>query len=111
MVAGAGTGYWIYARTKARAAELEAEEAEAVANGSRPARAGSDYIDDPSARYAANALRRDDDVSLHTTYEDDLEGGRGGYLDDFMDDEDAHERDVFDDGDGDLDDEPRHGKR
>ncbi|KAK4565413.1 Tlg2-vesicle protein [Recurvomyces mirabilis] len=111
MIAGAGTGYWIYARTKARAAQLEAEEAAAVADGGRSAGAGSDYIDDPSARYATNALRRDDDVSLHTTYEDDLEGGRGAYLDDFTDDEDAHERDVFDDGDGDLDDEPRQGER
>ncbi len=38
---------------------------------------------------------------MHTAadgYADDIEGGR--YRDEFTDDEDAVERDVFDDGDG-----------
>ena len=110
MIAGAGTGYWVYMRTKARAAQLEAEEA--AAGNSEGGRRGSivanEYVDDPAERRAANASRKDaDDMSLHTTYEDDLEGGRGrGYRDDFTDDEDAQERDVFDVGDGDEDEDP-----
>ncbi|KAI7239690.1 hypothetical protein KC330_g1794 [Hortaea werneckii] len=100
MIAGALTGYFIYSRTKVRARELEAEEAEAAQHGGRRSESGNEYNDDPDERRAINALRRDDDVSLHTTYEDDLEGGRPGYSDDFTDDEDAQERDVFDEGDG-----------
>ncbi|KAK5113078.1 hypothetical protein LTR62_003657 [Meristemomyces frigidus] len=113
MVAGVATGYWIYARTKARASELEAEEAAAAAGGhnSRSVRGSSDYIDDPDDRAANHALRRDDDVSLHTTYDDeDLEGGHAGYIDDFTDEEDALERDVFDVGDGDDDDVEDDGR-
>jgi len=100
MIAGALTGYFIYSRTKVRARELEAEETEAAQHGGRRSESGNEYNDDPDERRAINALRRDDDVSLHTTYEDDLEGGRPGYSDDFTDDEDAQERDVFDEGDG-----------
>ncbi|EMC95363.1 hypothetical protein BAUCODRAFT_25407 [Baudoinia panamericana UAMH 10762] len=100
IVAGVATGYFIYIRTKARAKQLEAEEAAAVAEGGPPA--DSSYIDEPSERGAVAALRGADDVSLHTTYDDDLEGRRG-YMDDYTDDEDAQERDVFADGDGDDD--------
>ena len=104
IVAGIATGYFIYVRTKTRAAQLEAEEATAVTGGRRPSgAAGADYDDDLNVRRAAGVLRGRDDMSLHTTQDDDdLEGGRG-YLDDFTDDEDAHERDVFGDGDGDAD--------
>jgi uncharacterized membrane protein YdjX (TVP38/TMEM64 family) len=103
VTAGIATGYFIYVRTKARAQQLEAEEA-AAAQGRRTSIGGTEYVDDPDERAAIDELRRDDDVSLHTTYEDDLEGGRG-YTDDFTDDEDARERDVFDEGDGDTEDE------
>ncbi|KAK5171944.1 Tlg2-vesicle protein [Saxophila tyrrhenica] len=100
MVAGIATGYFVYVRTKARAKQLEAEEATAARAGPRTSNAGPDYIDDSDEQDARNALRRgDDDISLHHTYEDDLEGG-GGYRDEFTDDEDAQERDVFDVGDG-----------
>lgn len=100
---GIATGYIIYARTAARAKVLEAEEAAAAAQSGRRASSsagGSDYIDDLDDREARNVSRRsDDDVSLHTTaYEDDVERG---YRDEFTDDEDAQERDPFDDGDGD----------
>lgn len=102
MAAGIATGYFIYVKTKARADQLEAEEA-AAAGGEEGVRrrmsgdAGPDYMDDPDVSDAA--LRRDtDDMSLHTTYADD-ERGRA-YSDDYTDDEDARERDVFDDGDG-----------
>ena len=56
--------------------------------------------DDPDKDDSANVLRPDDAVSMHTTYERDLEGGRE-YADDFTDDEDAREQDVFEVGDGD----------
>merc|ERR1712107_848540 len=70
MIAGALTGYFIYSRTKVRARELEAEEAEAAQHGGRRSESGNEYNDDPNERRAINALRRDDDVSLHTTCED-----------------------------------------
>jgi uncharacterized membrane protein YdjX (TVP38/TMEM64 family) len=120
MAAGIATGYFIYVKTKARAEQLEAEEAAAAgtgANGGEDARrrmsdAGPDYLDDPDVEAAA--LRRDpDDFSLHTTYADDERGGvggRGGYLDDFTDDEDARERDVFDDGDGSMTGDEEDGR-
>jgi uncharacterized membrane protein YdjX (TVP38/TMEM64 family) len=115
MAAGIATGYFIYVKTKARAEQLEAEEAAAgPANGGgedarrRMSDAGPDYLDDPDVEAAA--LRRDpDDFSLHTTYADD-ERGRGGYLDDFTDDEDARERDVFDDGDGSMTGDEEEGR-
>lgn len=100
MAAGIATGYFIYIKTKARAEQLEAEE-EAAAGGEgglrRTSGDGPDYSDD--LEDGDGPSRRDtDDFSLHTTYADD-ERGRA-YSDDFTDDEDARERDVFDDGDG-----------
>jgi len=112
MAAGIATGYFIYVKTKARAEQLEAEEAAAANGGGEDGRhrmsdAGPDYLDDPDAEAAAS--RRDpDDFSLHTTYADD-ERGRG-YLDDFTDDEDARERDVFDDGDGSMTGDEEEGR-
>lgn len=102
MSAGVATGYFVYVRTKARAAQLEAEEAAGAVDGRRtPSRTGREYADDDDERDAVDVLRRGDDVSLHTTYDEDLESGQSGYRDEFTDDEDASERDVFDDGDGD----------
>jgi uncharacterized membrane protein YdjX (TVP38/TMEM64 family) len=111
MAAGIATGYFIYVKTKARADQLEAEEA-AAAGGEEGRRrmsdAGPDYMDDPDVGDAA--LRRDaDDMSLHTTYADD-ERGRA-YSDDYTDDEDARERDVFDDGDGSVTGDEDEGRR
>lgn len=104
ILVGIGTGYFIYSRTKARAAQLEAEEAAAARErgGRAPDDAPPDYTDDPIEREAVNILRRDDDVSLHTAFADEDAVERGGYRDEFTDDEDAHERDVFEVGDGDL---------
>lgn len=101
MLAGAGTGYFIYARTKKRAAQLEAEEA---AQQQQPGRrsgsdAGFEYMDH-SDEHGGEGRRGVDDISLHQTYEDDLEAADNGYRDEFTDDEDAFERDVFDEGDG-----------
>ncbi|GAB7334358.1 hypothetical protein MBLNU13_g06374t1 [Cladosporium sp. NU13] len=111
MAAGIATGYFIYVKTKARADQLEAEEA-AAAGGEEGRRrmedAGPDYLDDPDVSDAA--LRRDvDDMSLHTTYADD-ERNRA-YSDDYTDDEDARERDVFDDGDGSVTGDEDEGRR
>lgn len=73
--------------------------------------AGPDYLDDPDVEAAAASRRDPDDFSLHTTYADDERGGsRGGYLDDFTDDEDARERDVFDDGDGSVTGDEEEGR-
>ena len=94
-------------RTRARARQLEAEEAEAAVSGRRRSSAGAEYIDDPDEQAAVDFLRQGgDDISLHTAA-DDLEGGR--YRDEFTDDEDAVERDVFEDGDG--FEEARDGER
>ena len=111
MAAGIATGYFIYVKTKARADQLETEEA-AAAGGEEGRRrmsdAGPDYMDDPDVSDAA--LRRDvDDMSLHTTYADD-ERNRA-YSDDYTDDEDARERDVFDDGDGSVTGDEDEGRR
>ena len=116
MIAGVAVGYLIYNRTKVRAQQLEAEEAAAAQHGGRRQSSDPDgYIDDPNERRAVDALRRsDDDVSLHTTYEDDLEGGRRAYSDDYTDDEDAQERDPFDEGDGASeppDEDDKHDRR
>ncbi|KAH9826276.1 Golgi apparatus membrane protein tvp38 [Teratosphaeria destructans] len=106
VLAGIATGYFIYVRTQARAKQLEAEEAAAT----RPRRrrvsdGGTEYIDDPDEGVAVDDLRRyPDDVSLHTTYEEDLERG-GVFTDEFTDEEDARQRDVFDEGDGETEDE------
>ena len=73
-----------------------------MVHGRRSSSAGVDYIDDPAEQEAVDFLRRgEDDISLHTAadgYMDDVE--QGNYRDDFTDDEDAVERDVFDEGDG-----------
>lgn len=105
MALGVATGYVIYTRTAARARVLEAEEAAAAQqSGRRTSVGGTDYVDDDdddddNTQEARNTLRgRDDDMSLHTVaYEDDLESG---YRDEYTDDEDALERDPFDEGDG-----------
>jgi uncharacterized membrane protein YdjX (TVP38/TMEM64 family) len=110
MAAGIATGYFIYVKTKARADELEAEEAAAAAGEDgrrRTSDSGTDYMDEPED---GNGGRRDaDDVSLHTTYADDEEGR--AYSDDFTDDEDARERDPFDDGDGSMTGDEDEGRR
>lgn len=99
-IAGIATGYLVYQRTKARAEKLEADEMAAARAAPRNTSSGAEYIDDPEEHETRNALRRGaDDISLHQNYADDLEGGHE-YRDDFMDDEDAQERDVFGIGDG-----------
>lgn len=107
VTAGAATGYFIYVRTKARAAQLEAEEAAAAGT----IRRSSEFTNE----HDEGVGRRDDDISLHQTYEDDLEAA-SEYQDEFTDEEDAPERlDVFDVGDDEeeeeLHDEAPGGKK
>jgi len=108
MVAGFATGYFIYIKTKARANELEAEEAAAA--GGEGGRRGSipegDYLDESDE----DERRRHDDVSLHTAYADDEQDR--GFRDDFADDDDAVERDPFGVGDGSVNgDEEERGSK
>ncbi|QIW96217.1 hypothetical protein AMS68_001735 [Peltaster fructicola] len=93
---GIAVGYFIYIRTKARAAELEAEEAAAVLDGR------NDYNDDPAEREAINTLKQNDNATIALSEGEDVEHG---YRDSFSNDEDAEERDVFDLGDGGSSDE------
>ena len=123
VVAGIATGYFMYTKASARAAELEAEEREnAIRPTPRIGTGGSgdeesgwvgdedaedggeyDYSDDPAEREATKAIRDGDGISLHTH-----EGeGEGAYRDAFSDDGeegDARSLDhAFRDGDGDED--------
>lgn len=115
MGAGIATGWFMYTKTKARAAELEAEEAAEsghAGTGRSDRRRSSDgprghYIDDEDeddhrglGGRDPGVRRGDDDISLHSNYHDD-EHYRGDYRDDDSDhDGDARERDPFSDGDG-----------
>jgi len=70
-VAGAATGWFMYKKTKERAAELEAEERSGVRRRSVED-LENEYEDDPDALEAATRLREDDDdISLRTTGWDD----------------------------------------
>jgi uncharacterized membrane protein YdjX (TVP38/TMEM64 family) len=97
-VVGIGTGLLIYRQTKARARELEQQEAE---NARRTS--GEDleneYADDPDAAEAAVLLREEDDISLHSSVGHIAPVYRDESSDDLVDsDEDAD--DVFRGGDG-----------
>ncbi|KAF2806718.1 uncharacterized protein BDZ99DRAFT_465512 [Mytilinidion resinicola] len=72
-VAGIVTGWFMYSKTKQRAAELEAEERAGVRRASIED-LENEYADDPDALEAAEILREeDDDISLRPAeYHDDL---------------------------------------
>jgi hypothetical protein len=70
-IAGVATGWFMYKKTKERAAQLEAEERAGVRRASIDD-LERDYVDDPSALEAAETLREeDDDISLNTTWDDE----------------------------------------
>jgi hypothetical protein len=99
-IAGVVTGWFMYRKTKERAAQLEAEERAGVRRSSID-ELEREYADDPSALEAAEHLREeDDDISLRTTWDDD-------YHDEPADTDDAIEigDDPFHDGDGDGEDD------
>jgi hypothetical protein len=94
-VAGVGTGWFMYKKTKERAAQLEAEERVGVRRASIED-LENEYSDDPGALEAAETLREEeDDISL-----------RSGWGDEYHDDTDIDDApDISDDpfkaGDGD----------
>ena len=99
-IAGVVTGWFMYRKTKQRAAQLEAEERAGVRRTSVED-LEREYADDPAALEAAEHLREDDDdISLRTTWDDE-------YHDEPEEASDAVEigDDPFRDGDGDDDDE------
>lgn len=120
LTAGIVTGWFMYTKTKARAAELEAEEGQNALRGEEGDEELDDegqlqYSDDPIERNAAHALARgEDDYSLHSA----ARGGHSQYRDSFSDedndDDDAEDADEFQDdpflhGDGDEEEGFREG--
>ncbi|KAF2831006.1 hypothetical protein CC86DRAFT_314093 [Ophiobolus disseminans] len=103
-VAGIATGWFMYRKTKQRAAQLEAEERAGVRRASIDD-LEREYADDPGALEAAEHLREDDDdISLRTTWDDeyrDDDDEGAGLADDAIEIGD----DPFRDGDGDTEDE------
>jgi hypothetical protein len=103
-VAGVATGWFMYKKTKERAAELEAEERAGIRRRSVED-LDNEYADDPSALEAATRLREDDDdISLRT----------GGWDNEYHDEptdaeDDALEipDDPFSMGDDDDEEEPK----
>lgn len=105
-IAGVATGWFMYRKTKQRAAELEAEERAGIRRSSITD-LEREYADDPDALEAAESLREDDDdISLRSGAWDDE------YHDEPTDLDDAPELpdDPFHDGDGDEEEEV-DGKR
>lgn len=103
-IAGVATGWFMYKKTKERAAQLEAEERAGVRRASIED-LEREYADDPDALEAAESLREDDDeISLHS--------GWGNEYHDDTDIDDAPEiaDDPFRAGDGDEEEEIR-GRR
>jgi hypothetical protein len=71
LIAGITTGWLVYRKTKARAAQLEAEERAGIRRMSIED-LENEYSDDPGALEAAERLREeDDDISLRTTWDDE----------------------------------------
>jgi hypothetical protein len=98
-IAGVATGWWMYKKTKERAAQLEAEERAGVRRSSTED-LDDEYADSPGALEAGATLREDDDdISLRS-------GGWGDeYHDDDVDDAPQIPDDPFkagDDDDGDM---------
>ncbi|KAF1975198.1 golgi apparatus membrane protein-like protein tvp38 [Bimuria novae-zelandiae CBS 107.79] len=80
-IAGAVTGWFMYKKTKERAAQLEAEERAGIRRMSIED-LEREYVDDPAALEAAETLREDDDdISLRSGWGDE-------YHDDATDAED-----------------------
>ncbi|KAF1840516.1 uncharacterized protein K460DRAFT_296167 [Cucurbitaria berberidis CBS 394.84] len=104
LVAGIVTGWFMYRKTKQRAAQLEAEERAGIRRASIED-LENEYVDDPDALEAAERLREDeDDISLRTTWDEE-------YMDEPPETGDAVE--IGDDPfrDGDASDEEAKGRK
>lgn len=85
---GAGTGWYIYRRTMARARQLEADESANVQHAVTHARRyPAEFLDDPEAQAATATLAQDDDhVDL---FNEESGASRDRYRDELTDDDDA----------------------
>ncbi|KAF1828614.1 hypothetical protein BDW02DRAFT_537870 [Decorospora gaudefroyi] len=100
LIAGITTGWLVYRKTKARAAQLEAEERAGIRRMSIED-LEHEYADDPGALEAAERLREDeDDISLRSAWDDEYRDD-GEYRDEPPETGDAVEigDDPFKDGD------------
>jgi hypothetical protein len=105
-IAGVVTGWFMYKKTKERAAQLEAEERAGVRRASIDD-LEREYADDPSALEAAETMREeDDDISLRTTWDDEYHDEPTDTGDDAIEIGD----DPFKDSDDDDDEESRGRK-
>lgn len=105
-IAGVATGWFMYRKTKQRAAQLEAEERAGIRRTSIED-LENEYADDPSALEAAERLREeDDDISLRSNWDNE-------YRDEPPETGDAVEigDDPFKDGDASADEEERGRSR
>ncbi|KAH7399523.1 hypothetical protein BKA66DRAFT_545639 [Pyrenochaeta sp. MPI-SDFR-AT-0127] len=110
-VAGVATGWFMYRKTKQRAAQLEAEERAGIRRTSIED-LENEYADDPGALEAAERLREeDDDISLRTAWDDEYADNEGTYRDEPPETGDAVE--IGDDPfiDGDASDDEERGKK
>ncbi|KAI9806813.1 MAG: Tlg2-vesicle protein [Piccolia ochrophora] len=103
-VLGVSVGWFIYQRTMARAQQLEAEERARLLEDPGHVEAGRHFSDDPEEERTAVGRQRDanDDISL---FEQEI---NDGYRDDVLSADD-HENDIFQEGDGDADEEETVG--
>jgi len=105
-IAGIVTGWFMYKKTRERAAQLEAEERAGIRRASVED-LEREYSDDPEALGAAETLREeDDDISLNTTWDDEYHDEPAVTEDDAVEIGD----DPFKDGDGDASEE-ENGKK
>ena len=101
-IAGAVTGWFMYKKTKERAAQLEAEERAGIRRVSIED-LENEYADDPSALEAAESLREEeDDISLRSGWAEADE-----YHDESPVEETPNILDPFKDGDADDGEEER----
>ncbi|EAT87974.1 golgi apparatus membrane protein TVP38 [Parastagonospora nodorum] len=106
-IAGIVTGWFMYKKTRERAAQLEAEERAGIRRASIED-LEREYSDDPEALGAAETLREEeDDISLNTTWDDEYHDEPVVTEDDAIEIGD----DPFKDGDGDASEDEERGKK
>ncbi|KAH3945635.1 golgi apparatus membrane protein TVP38 [Parastagonospora nodorum] len=106
-IAGIVTGWFMYKKTRERAAQLEAEERAGIRRASIED-LEREYSDDPEALGVAETLREEeDDISLNTTWDDEYHDEPVVTEDDAIEIGD----DPFKDGDGDASEDEERGKK
>jgi hypothetical protein len=108
-IAGIVTGWFMYKKTRERAAQLEAEERAGIRRASIED-LEREYSDDPEALGAAETLREEeDDISLNTTWDDEYHDEPVVTEDDAIEIGDDPFKDG--DGDGDASEDEERGKK